>query len=63
MLNILVVNFPAEGHVNPTLNLVKAFTKRGDNVHYITTANFKDRIEDLGATVHIHPDLLKRDFY
>ncbi|MEF8683663.1 UNVERIFIED_CONTAM: glycosyltransferase [Bacillus cereus] len=59
MLNILVVNFPAEGHVNPTLNLVKAFTKRGDNVHYITTANFKDRIEDLGATVHIHPDLLK----
>ncbi|MEC2531652.1 UDP-glucosyltransferase, partial [Bacillus cereus] len=59
MLNILVVNFPAEGHVNPTLNLVKAFTERGDNVHYITTANFKDRIEDLGATVHTHPDLLK----
>ena len=29
MLNILVVNFPAEGHVNPTLNLVKAFTERG----------------------------------
>ncbi|WP_436864683.1 macrolide family glycosyltransferase [Bacillus fungorum] len=59
MLNILVVNFPAEGHVNPTLSLVKAFTEQGDNVHYITTANFKDRIEDLGATVHTHPDLLK----
>ncbi|PEU97959.1 UDP-glucosyltransferase [Bacillus cereus] len=59
MLNILMVNFPAEGHVNPTLSLVKAFTKRGDYVHYITTEHFKDRIEDLGATVYTHPDLLK----
>lgn len=29
MLNILMINFPAEGHVNPTLSLVKAFTERG----------------------------------
>ncbi|ASI78066.1 UDP-glucosyltransferase [Bacillus pacificus] len=59
MLNILVVNFPAEGHVNPTLSLVKAYTERGDHVHYITTEQFKDRIEDLGAIVYTHPDLLK----
>ncbi|HFK1449811.1 TPA: macrolide family glycosyltransferase [Bacillus pacificus] len=59
MLNILVVNFPAEGHVNPTLSLVKAYTERGDHVHYIATEQFKDRIEDLGATVYTHPDLLK----
>ncbi|MES5866445.1 macrolide family glycosyltransferase [Bacillus cereus group sp. RP32] len=59
MLNILVVNFPAEGHVNPTLSLVKAYTERGDHVHYITTEQFKGRIEDLGATVYTHPDLLK----
>lgn len=54
-----MVNFPAEGHVNPTLSLVKAFTERGDHVHYITTEHFKGRIEDLGATVYTHPDLLK----
>ncbi|KMP26985.1 UDP-glucosyltransferase [Bacillus cereus] len=60
MLNILVVNFPAEGHVNPTLSLVKAYTERGDHVHYITTEQFKGRIEDLGATVYTHPDLLKK---
>ncbi|PGK33964.1 UDP-glucosyltransferase [Bacillus anthracis] len=59
MLNILMVNFPAEGHVNPTLSLVKAFIERGDHVHYITTEHFKGRIEDLGATVYTHPDLLK----
>ncbi|MDC7975264.1 MULTISPECIES: macrolide family glycosyltransferase [Bacillus] len=60
MLNILVVNFPAEGHVNPTLSLVKAYTERGDHVHYITTEQFKGRIEDLGATVYTHPDLLRK---
>lgn len=59
MLNILMINFPAEGHVNPTLSLVKAFTERGNHVHYITTEHFKGRIEDLGATVYTHPDLLK----
>ncbi|MGM2629121.1 macrolide family glycosyltransferase [Bacillus cereus group sp. Bce040] len=59
MLNILMINFPAEGHVNPTLSLVKAFTERGDHVHYITTEQFKSRIEDFGATVYTHPDLLK----
>lgn len=59
MMNILIVNFPAEGHVNPTLSLVKAFTERGDNVHYITTESFKERLEVLGAIVHTHPDLLK----
>ncbi|MCY2907705.1 macrolide family glycosyltransferase [Bacillus anthracis] len=59
MLNILMINLPAEGHVNPTLSLVKAFTERGDHVHYITTEHFKGRIEDLGATVYTHPDLLK----
>ncbi|PFD42008.1 UDP-glucosyltransferase [Bacillus cereus] len=59
MLNILMVNFPAEGHVNPTLSIVKSFTERGDNVHYITTENFKERLESMGAIVHSHPDLLK----
>ncbi|AHK38686.1 Glycosyl transferase [Bacillus anthracis str. SVA11] len=54
-----MINLPAEGHVNPTLSLVKAFTERGDHVHYITTEHFKGRIEDLGATVYTHPDLLK----
>ncbi|PZE20252.1 macrolide family glycosyltransferase [Paenibacillus xerothermodurans] len=58
MANVLIVNFPAAGHVNPTLGMVKAFTERGDQVHYITTDKFKERIEGVGATVHLQPDLL-----
>jgi UDP:flavonoid glycosyltransferase YjiC (YdhE family) len=36
-MNVLMINFPAEGHVNPTLGVVKALTDRGDSVHYVTT--------------------------
>ncbi|MGP7818986.1 macrolide family glycosyltransferase [Niallia sp. 01092] len=60
MSNILFINFPAEGHVNPTLGIVKAFAERGDNVHYITTEKFKERLEGVGAKVHLHPDLLRK---
>ncbi|MFD1990483.1 macrolide family glycosyltransferase [Paenibacillus nicotianae] len=59
MLRILIVNFPAEGHVNPTLGITHAFTSRGDEVHYITTEKFRDRLEAVGAIVHVHTDLLK----
>ncbi|AKG34774.1 macrolide family glycosyltransferase [Paenibacillus durus] len=60
MMNILMVNFPAEGHVNPTLGIVKAFADRGDHVHYITTEKFKERLEGVGAIVHLHTDLLRK---
>lgn len=62
MAKILFINFPAEGHVNPTLGIVEAFAKRGDNIHYITTEKFKARLEGVGATVHLHPDLLRKAY-
>lgn len=58
MANILMINFPAEGHVNPTLGMVKAFSDRGDTVHYITAERFKERLENAGAIIHTQPDLL-----
>ncbi|ADO58647.1 macrolide family glycosyltransferase [Paenibacillus polymyxa] len=59
MLNVLMVNFPAEGHVNPTLGITQAFAARGDQVHYITTEKYKNRLEAVGAKVHLHPDLVR----
>ncbi|MEB4781471.1 glycosyltransferase [Paenibacillus jamilae] len=59
MLNVLMVNFPAEGHVNPTLGITQAFAARGDRVHYITTEKYKNRLEAVGAKVHLHPDLVR----
>ncbi|MDI3410828.1 glycosyltransferase [Bacillus sonorensis] len=60
MANILMINVPAEGHVNPTLGIAKAFAERGDNVHYVTTEKFKERLEALGVHVHLQPDFMKQ---
>lgn len=54
-----MVNFPAEGHVNPTIGMTQAFAARGDQVHYITTEKYKDRLEAVGAKVHLHSDLVR----
>lgn len=59
MLTILFVSFPAEGHVNPTLGFVQAYTERGDQVHYITTEHYRERVEAVGATVHLHTDWIR----
>jgi MGT family glycosyltransferase len=58
-MNVLMINFPGEGHINPTLGIVKALINRGDSVHYVTTEEFKERIEGLGANTYLHPNHLK----
>ncbi|MYL21615.1 UDP-glucosyltransferase [Halobacillus litoralis] len=58
MADILMINVPAEGHVNPSLGVAKAFVDRGDNVHYITTEKYKARLEGVGAHVYLHEDHL-----
>ncbi|EIT83988.1 UDP-glucosyltransferase ydhe [Fictibacillus macauensis ZFHKF-1] len=58
MATVLMIGFPAEGHVNPTIGLTKALVDRGDSVHYVTVERFRERLVDVGANVHIHPDHL-----
>lgn len=48
-MNILMVNVPFSGHVNPTLPLAKELVARGHNVSYILTNEWKERIEATGA--------------
>ena len=59
MAKILLITFPAEGHVNPMLGIIKALTDRGDEVHAVTTEHYQERIKRLGAHVHIHPDYIR----
>lgn len=58
-MNVLMINIPAEGHINPTLGIVKALVERGDSVYYITTEEYREQIEALGAKVYIHTTRLK----
>ena len=54
MANILMINVPAEGHVKPSFGIVKAFAYRGDNVYYVSTEKYKERLEGVGANVILH---------
>ncbi len=58
MANILMLNIPAEGHVNPSLGIAKAFADRGDSVYYLSTEKFKARLEGVGANVILHENRL-----
>lgn len=49
MLNILMINVPYSGHTNPTLLLAEVLVKRGHNVVYVNSNEFKDKIEATGA--------------
>ncbi len=49
MSNVLFLNVPAYGHVNPTLGLVDALVKQGESVTYFCTDEFKSEIEKAGA--------------
>ncbi len=41
---------PAHGHTNPTLGLVKAMTDRGHEIWYFSFEQFREKIENAGAT-------------
>ena len=41
---------PAHGHTNPTLGLVKALTEGGHQVWYFSFEEFREKIENAGAT-------------
>lgn len=48
-MNVLFINIPYVGHVNPTLVLAEELVNRGHKVAYILTENWRNRIEDIGA--------------
>lgn len=51
MARVLFVNGGLEGHVNPTLGLVRELTRRGEEVTYVTTEPMRPRLEAAGARV------------
>jgi MGT family glycosyltransferase len=57
MSSIMIVGFPAHGHVAPLLAVSENFVNRGDDVRFITGASFAEKVAATGATyVPVHPD-------
>ncbi|MBS4215179.1 macrolide family glycosyltransferase [Neobacillus rhizophilus] len=51
MARVLFINGGSEGHVNPTLGVVRELVSRGEEVVYFTIEAFRERVEKTGATV------------
>ncbi|MBP5774820.1 MAG: hypothetical protein J6W36_03910 [Clostridiales bacterium] len=48
-MKILMINLPFAGHTNPTLPLTKELVRRGHEVTYINSEEFRGKIESCGA--------------
>src|SRR5688572_12326730 len=55
MAKIVFMNVPAYGHVNPTLPVVQELVRRGHQVIYYNTEDFRAPIERMGATFRPYP--------
>lgn len=57
MSKIIFLNSPASGHVNPTLPIVQELVKRGEQVLYYNTEDFRAPIERTGADFRPYPEI------
>ncbi len=49
MGKVLFLNYPGEGHVNPTIALVEELLKKGEEVVYYCIEEYRNKIEKTGA--------------
>jgi MGT family glycosyltransferase len=55
---IVYLGLPAQGHVNPTLPVVQELTRRGEQIAYYNTEQFRSEIERAGAAFQAYPPSL-----
>jgi MGT family glycosyltransferase len=58
MAKIIWLNIPGHGHVNPTLPVVQELVRRGHEIIYYNTEDFRAKIEATGATMRAYPESL-----
>jgi MGT family glycosyltransferase len=62
MSKVLFINGTAHGHLNPTFPLVQELVKRGEEVTYFSTGEFRQKIEACGALFMDYGDELAAFF-
>lgn len=55
-MKILFINLPFAGHINPTLGLVQELIKRGNNITYLLTPEWEDKVKAAGAEFKAYED-------
>ncbi|UPK46712.1 macrolide family glycosyltransferase [Paenibacillus pabuli] len=56
MARVLFINAGSEGHVNPTIGVVKELILRGEEVVYFTIEAYREQMEKTGAVVRTFDD-------
>jgi len=56
MTRVLFINGGSEGHINPTIGVVRELISRGEEVVYFSIEAFRERIEKTGASVRTFDD-------
>jgi MGT family glycosyltransferase len=59
MAKYVFLNMPARGHVNPTLAVVQELVRRGQEVSYYLTEEFRDVVQATGAVFQPYESKLK----
>ncbi|HHK5540809.1 glycosyl transferase [Bacillus cereus] len=60
MANVLVINFPGEGHINPTLAIVSELIQRGETVVSYCIEDYRKKIEATGAEFRVFENFLSQ---
>lgn len=50
---VLVINYLGEGHVNPSIGLIKELVQRGEQVTYYTSNLYKEKLLHTGAEIRL----------
>src|SRR5436853_7118405 len=59
MAKYVFLNMPGRGHVNPTLTVVQELVRRGQEVSYYLTEEFREVVEATGAIFQAYESKLK----
>ena len=62
MANILMINVPFHGHVNPTIAIVTELVNRGHKLTYLISEEFREQIEPTGAKIIVYNNYKKIGF-
>ena len=62
MAHVLVVSFPAAGHINPTLPVIGELVRRGHRVSVVVPEQYRDPVEAAGGRVLTYPSLVPDDW-
>ncbi|WP_239617706.1 macrolide family glycosyltransferase [Cohnella mopanensis] len=61
MSTVLFLNGPASGHVYPTLGIVEELIAEGEHVVYVSSEEYREQLERIGATFVAYENFLRRE--